>query len=87
MKLTRNLLLMLAAVISVGSGAGWLSCGVYADREWGEWHFFRKPRWSTHFYFYAPLGESDRNPNLLNQADREAERRYQDFVEGKHPEF
>ena len=63
---------------------GWLTCGVYADREFGEWHFFVKPRLSPIFYFYAPAGESDLDERALGEADRRAERRFREFVEGQN---
>ena len=63
--------------------AGWLTCGVYADREFGEWHFFVKPRLSLLFYFHAPAGESDLDEAALGEADRRAERNFREFVEGR----
>ena len=72
---------MLAA-LGVGT-AVWLSCGVYADREFGEWHLFIKPRWSPLFYFHAPAGESDLDTRALGETDRRAERNYREFVEGQ----
>ena len=77
-----SLLFSVSAVLLAGA-ALWLSCGVYTDREFDERHFFVKPRWSTRFYFYAPLGESDRDMRSLGEADRRAERDYQEFVEGR----
>lgn len=73
--------LVSALLAALATGFCLLFVGVYADREWGEWHLFWKYRPSPRVFFYAPLGESDGDVRQLSARDRQAERDYREFVE------
>jgi hypothetical protein len=64
--------------------AGWLSFGVFSDREFGELYVFVKHKPSLRFYFYSPMGESDYPPlSRYTPAQRTAEMAFREFVERK----
>lgn len=60
---------------------GWLSYGVFADREFGTLYLFKKHRLSTRFYFYAPCGESDTPVSSLSRRVQDAEADFAEFVD------
>lgn len=59
----------------------WLSSGIFSDREFNSLNFFYKHKLSTHFYFYSPIGESDKPMSLLTSDQQQAENYYNEFVE------
>jgi hypothetical protein len=70
-------------VLFFGAAAcfGWLSYGVFSDREFGNRYLFSKHRLSPRFFFYAPIGESDTILASLTPDEQRAEIAYQEFVE------
>jgi hypothetical protein len=66
-----------AAIIAIG----WLHFGIYQGREWGDFHFFRKHRPSSTFYFSSPLGEGDWPAGGPNPKQAKQEAEYVEFVE------
>jgi hypothetical protein len=70
-----------AILLSAATTYFWLTFGVYSDREFGGLYLFSKHRLSFRFYFYAPLGESDRDDVSVSPAQRRTENDFHDFVE------
>ena len=60
---------------------GWLSFGVFSDREFGTLYLFSKHRPSPQFYFHAPVGESDTPLASLPPSQQRAETAFEEFVE------
>jgi hypothetical protein len=73
--------IVLAVLLSGTLLFGCLRLGVYQDREFNDYYFFVKHKASIHFYFHAPVGESDRRLIDLSESDRQAEVLYREFVE------
>jgi hypothetical protein len=72
-----------AGVLLAGAAAcyGWLSWGIFSDREFSSHYLFSKHRLSPRFFFYAPTGESDTPLASLTPDEQQAETAYQEFVE------
>jgi hypothetical protein len=81
MKISRSKALIISGFLILGSGYVWLAFGLFSDREFGDIYLFQKYKFSTHFYFHAPLGESDNSMTSLSSADQQAEAEFHDFVE------
>jgi len=73
--------IVLAVLLSGSFLFGCLRLGIYQDREFSDYYIFVKHKASIHFYFHAPVGESDRRLADLNESDRQAEVLYREFVE------
>ena len=70
--------LLLTVVLGV-----WLFMGVFQHREYGTYNLFLKNRPSLRFYFYSPIGESDRTIESFSPWTQRSERAYIDLVEKK----
>ena len=77
----RRIFIAAAALLLIALSYGWLTFGVYSDREFGGLYLFSKHRLSFRFFFYAPLGESDRDLASLTASQRRAEEDFHEFVE------
>jgi len=62
---------------------GWFRLGVYQEREFDDYYLFVKHRFSSHFYFHSPVGESDLRLSSLTESDCESELLYKEFVEDR----
>lgn len=57
--------------------------GVYQNDEFGSNHLFIKHRPTWHWYFYSPIGLSDRNNGDLSQEEQLEQQYWDEFVSGK----
>lgn len=77
----KKIIFLLISIIIVCFG--WLSFGIFSQREFGSIHLFYKHKLSPRFYFYAPIGESDTPISSFDSDQQQAERDYYEFVELK----
>lgn len=66
--------------VVVGLLTAWLCLGVFQDREFSTLYLFRKHRLSPKFFFYAPIGESDRKLEDLPLGEQKEETAFVEFV-------
>jgi len=62
----------------------WLFTGVFLHREYQTYNLFLKFKPSFKFYFYSPVGESDRVLKSMSSGEQRNEKDYAEFVENKH---
>lgn len=57
--------------------------GIYEDDEFGEIHIFKKYRPTWHWYFYSPIGQSDKKIEYLSKEEQIEQKYWNEFIERK----
>ncbi|MBK1880727.1 hypothetical protein [Pelagicoccus mobilis] len=73
----KGLLAITAATLVLGA---WAFLGVYQDREFSDYYLFTKHKPSLKFYFYAPVGESEKKVEDLPELERKEELAFVEYI-------
>ena len=71
---------LIAGVLALLLLPTWLFLGIFQDREFAVFYLFTKHRPSLKFYFYAPIGESDKRLEDLPASQQYEEKAFDEFI-------